>query len=390
VSRQVAAIGDVAEVAAGGGAPQDAKAYTIEGTPFVRAGSLKRLLGGDSETSLERLTDEVAKQHKLRKFPLDTVIFAKSGMSATKGLIYRLREDAYIVNHLAALVPSKRILPEFLEHSLRIFSPTRLIQDAAYPSIRLSEIAAAKIPLPPVEEQRRIVTVLDKADELRAKRRAALKELNTLTQSIFLEMFGDPFTNPKGWPIKTVGDVASKITDGEHQTPQRTTQGIKLLSARNVRDGFIDVKDVDYIGPEEHERIRRRCNPEKGDILISCSGTIGRVAIVQTTEPISLVRSVALVKPNRALVDEVFLSNYLRTPALHSKMQRSANSSSQANLFQGQIRELPTTLPPLSLQRGFASRITAIETLKAKHRTALAELGALFTSLQHRAFSGKL
>ena len=154
------------------------------------------------------------------------------------------------------------------------------------------------LPLPPLAAQRRIAEVLDRAEALRAKRRAALAQLDSLTQSLFLDMFGDPATNPKGWPKQKLGDIAKQITDGEHQTPKRTTHGIKLLSARNVRDGFIDVTDVDYVSQEEHERIKRRCNPEKGDVLISCSGTIGRVATVSTTEPFSLVRSVALIKLN--------------------------------------------------------------------------------------------
>jgi type I restriction enzyme S subunit len=248
----------------------------------------------------------------------------------------------------------------------------------------------AEVVLPPLPEQRRIADVLDRAEALRAKRRAALAQLDSLIQSLFLDLFGDPATNPKGWPKNKLGDIADKITDGEHQTPQRTTHGIKLLSARNIRDGFIDVADVDYVSPEEHERIKRRCNPEPGDVLISCSGTIGRVATVTTSEPFSLVRSVALIKPKKDVIDSTFLEYHLRTPALHAKMQRSANASSQANLFQGQIRELPTTLPPLPLQREFARRVQAVEKLKTAQRASLGELDALFATLQHRAFRGEL
>ena len=258
------------------------------------------------------------------------------------------------------------------------------------PNLNTDVIRALPFVYPPLLEQRRIAQVLDRAEALRAKRRAALAQLDLLRQSLFLDLFGDPATNSKGWPKQKLGDIAEKITDGEHQTPQRTTHGIKLLSARNVRDGFIDVADVDYVSPEEHERIKRRCHPELGDVLISCSGTIGRVATVSTSEPFSLVRSVALVKPKRGVIDSIFLENYLRTPALRSRMQRSANASSQANLFQGQIRELPTTLPPIELQREFARRVTAVEKLKTAQSASLAELDALFATLQHCAFRGEL
>ena len=131
-----AKLADIAEVAAGGGAPQDADDFTSHGTPFIRAGSLNSLVHGASESSLEHLSSQIARQYGLKKFPPDTIVFAKSGMSATIGRVYRLRGEAYVVNHLAALVPNHRVDSRFLEHSLRVYSPTRLIQDAAYPSIR--------------------------------------------------------------------------------------------------------------------------------------------------------------------------------------------------------------------------------------------------------------
>jgi type I restriction enzyme, S subunit len=251
-------------------------------------------------------------------------------------------------------------------------------------------LLALHIPLPPMRHQRRIAEVLDRAEALRVRRRAALAQLDTLTQAIFLDMFGDPAANPKRFPNSTIGDASELVTDGEHLTPKRATAGIKLLSARNIRDGYIDFDNVDYIGAEEFERIKKRCNPSLGDVLISCSGTIGRVASVETVEPFSLVRSAALVRSKGSVVRSKFLEHYLRTPALKARMLRRANASSQANLFQGQIRELPVYVPPLVLQDIFAGRAAAVEKLRATHRTALAELDALFASLQHRAFRGEL
>ena len=175
-------------------------------------------------------------------------------------------------------------------------------------------LAGLDIPLPQLTEQRRIAEVLDHAEALRARRRAALAELDTLVRAVFLDMFGNPSTNPKAWPIRTIADVAEQVTDGEHLTPKRSTDGIKLLSARNIRDGYIDFENVDYIGVDEYERIRRRCDPTLGDVLISCSGTIGRVASVETQERFSLVRSAALVRPKSSLVGSKFLEHYLRTP----------------------------------------------------------------------------
>jgi type I restriction enzyme S subunit len=292
-----------------------------------------------------------------------------------------------------SFVPSgDQVHAKYLYHWLRWNRPylERLGNGATFKEVSKAVVSRIQIPLPPLPEQRRIAEILDKADMLRAKRRVALAQLDTLTQSVFLDMFGDPATNPKGWKLSTIDGVSERVTDGEHLTPKREASGIKLLSARNIRDGHIDVADVDYIGAEEYARIRKRCDPSRGDVLISCSGTVGRVASVETDEPFSLVRSAAMVRPDRSQVGTKFLEHYLRTPALKGQMLRRANASSQANLFQGQIRALPVLVPPLPLQEVFAARVADVESLKATYAASLNELDWLLASLQQRAFEGGL
>src|SRR5690606_9876823 len=122
-----------------------------------------------------QLRPDVARKYKLKEFPAGTVLFAKSGMSATKGQIYRTKRAGYVVSHLAALVPNNDETGRFLTYALAYRSPTALIKDAAYPSIRLSDIAKFTVPAPrDVDEQRRIVAILDKADALRQKRKRAI------------------------------------------------------------------------------------------------------------------------------------------------------------------------------------------------------------------------
>lgn len=260
---------------------------------------------------------------------------------------------------------------------------------ANLPRLSPTSLAQMRIPLPPVEEQCRVAGRLDRADALRAKRRAVIALLDTLAKSIFMDMFGDPSANPKGWGNSTIGEIAEQVTDGEHQTPRRASSGIKLLSARNVRDGYLDFDDVDYVGLDEYERIRRRCDPTRGDVLISCSGTIGRVAEVQTDDPLSLVRSVALVRPKQTLIRSTFLSAYLQTPAMQSLMHRRAHASGQPNLFQGPIRALPVYLPPMELQRRYEHLALTVTKLDACARKSVAGLDALIASLQHLSFAGE-
>ena len=134
----------------------------------------------------------------------------------------------------------------------------------------------------------------------------------------------------------------------------------------------------------------KRCNPEKGDILISCSGTIGRTTSIKIDEPFVLVRSAALVKPKRDLVDSLYLEYYLRTDYMQSVMKKSSNTSSQANLFTGPIKKLPIFLPPFKLQKQFAERVVVIEEQKQQAQLELAKSEELFQSLLQRAFNGEL
>lgn len=245
------------------------------------------------------------------------------------------------------------------------------------------------VPLPPLDEQRRIAAILDKADTIRQKRRQAISDLDTLAQSIFHEMFGTPSEWTSRWDSTTVGELAIRITDGAHRTPKRQSSGVPLLSARNIQNGWIDFANTDFVGQEEYSRLKKRVDPERGDILLSCSGTIGRVATVSSSLPLTLVRSVALVRPLNS-VDTSFLAALLSTYTLQREMQRQANSSAQANLFQNQISRLPGFAPPGHLQKEFTLRTSRIVDAQAKLTKLEKHSSTLFASLQSRAFRGEL
>lgn len=245
------------------------------------------------------------------------------------------------------------------------------------------------LPTPSLSEQRRIAAILDKADALRVKRRESIVKLDQLLQSVFLDMFGDPMTNPRDFKVMGLGEVARQVTDGAHHTPIRQEQGIPLLSARNVLMGSIDFSNTDFVGQDEYERLRKRCEPLRGDILISCSGSIGRVAVVSTDAHFVLVRSAALVKLKTEVVAPYFVEYQLRTPFLQAQMERSARSSSQANLFQKPIRELQIVVPPLAQQHRFESLAGEVEARRNALIEAEQRLSDLFASLQSAAFQGK-
>lgn len=257
--------------------------------------------------------------------------------------------------------------------------------------IKLGNLTDAEIPLPNLATQQRIAAILDQADAIIQNNRAIVQKYDALTQSLFLDMFGDFRKNSNNFPKYLFDEIATKITDGDHLTPKREEKGYKLLSCRNIKNGYIDFSaGLDFVGESEFNRMFKRCNPEKGDILISCSGTIGRTTSIKIDEPFVLVRSAALVKPKRDLVDSLYLEYYLRTDYMQSVMKKSSNTSSQANLFTGPIKKLPIFLPPFKLQKQFAERVVVIEEQKQQAQLELSKSEELFKSLLQRAFNGEL
>ena len=168
---------------------------------------------------------------------------------------------------------------------------------------------------------------------------------------------------PEEWEVCNLKYVSLKITDGDHVTPKREINGYYLLSARNVLNGRIDVSDVDYVGPAEYQRMKQRCVPEAGDILISCSGTIGRVAVVPPGFECVLVRSAALAKVDHALADGVFLQFWLQGRRAQGQIASSVNQGAQPNLFLNHIERLTCPKPRLPEQHAIAEALSDVDGL---------------------------
>lgn len=383
----IATLGNVCHFLNGGTPSKEISSYFEGDIPWITSADIVGPIAGAARSFI---TEEAIKKSATNKVATGTVLLVtRTGV----GKVAIAGRDLCFSQDITALIPdSAKLDGGYLVQYLRTKQShfERRARGATIKGITRDVVADLSIPLPPIPDQIRIAAILDQADALRVKRKKALAQLDGLTHSIFIEMFGDPVTNPMGWQVTPLETVAEKITDGEHQTPKRTEFGIKLLSARNIRDGYLDFGDVDFIDVAEHQKISKRCNPERGDILISCSGSIGRVAIVETDEPLGLVRSAALVKPNRQKILSKYLETFLRTPHMNRMMINKAHSSSQANLFQGPIRALPIALPPIALQQEFVKKSVALQTLRNSHNAANAELDNLFASLQHRAFRGEL
>ena len=151
---------------------------------------------------------------------------------------------------------------------------------ANYPAVSDAKIKASKIPLPPLAEQKRIAGILDAADALRAKRREALAQLDTLLQSTFLDMFGDPVTNPMGWEKPPLEDLCEKVIDCPHSTPRWSGSGVICLRTSNLGKGEWNWADTRFVIEEDYTERTRRSEVLPNDIILSREGTVGVLALV--------------------------------------------------------------------------------------------------------------
>ncbi|MEO1091763.1 MAG: restriction endonuclease subunit S [Pseudomonadota bacterium] len=386
-------LADLAVVSSGGGAPQDADAFGTDGMPFVRAGSLVKLLSGYPEDDLELLSGDVAKAHKLKLFPAGTILFAKSGMSATKGHVYQLRKPAYVVNHLAALIPRSEVSGRYLRHVLKFKSPTSLIKDEAYPSIRLGEIENMEVPAPACDDERdRIAAVLDKADELRRLRQCAIDRLNSLGQAIFYEMFGDPIS-PDADKAERLAEIAELINgDRSSNYPSGDDikdHGVLFLNTTNIQNGELNFAKAQFITPEKFASLTRG-KLARGDLVITLRGTLGQCALFECKHETGFINAQMMIIRCRERVLPRYLKEFISFPSVQKKLNSSNSGSAVPQLTATQMKEMQIIVPSLIEQRTFVAAIEAARQALGAKVAYADKLDHLFTSLQHRAFSGEL
>lgn len=295
---------------------------------------------------------------------------------------------------------SDQIYPNYLRHFL-VSDPFHLKFMKTVSGVggsllraRPKEVYRIKIPLPPLEEQKRIARILDTADEIRTKRRQSIEELDRLAQSVFLDMFGDSVTNPKGWETTTIKKVSSKVGSGATPTGGNDSykeSGISLIRSLNVYDGVFKKKGLAFIDDAQAKKLNNVI-VEPNDVLLNITGaSVARVCRVpsdilpaRVNQHVSIIRTTE--KMNAYYLEYLLMSGPMKTNLL----KIGETGATRQAITKSQILSLEIPLPSVNLQKKFASIIQAIEDQKSLHQQHLTELDNLFASLQSRAFNGTL
>lgn len=302
-------------------------------------------------------------------------------------------QQACIGRGLAAIRCGEEIDLKFLLHFLRGNEEriANLGTGSTFKAIKVGTLKELQIPLPPLETQQKIAAILDAADSYRQKTKALISKYDQLAQSLFLDMFGDPVTNPKGWDRCKMSDVCTKVTDGTHDTPERLTEGVKFITGKHIRPFVIDFDNSDYVEPEVHEEIYRRCNPELGDVLYTNIGVNLGTAALNPVEYEFSMKNVALLKPDAAALAGRYLEFCLNSKNMKTEILRIASlGGAQQFLSLKDIRGLIVPVPNLRIQKEFTERVKHVFSQRKVVESSLSKSEDLFNSLLQRAFKGEL
>jgi len=260
--------------------------------------------------------------------------------------------------------------------------------------IKKEDLTEMKLNLPPLDQQKKIAAILDAADAYRQKTKALIEKYDELTQSLFLDMFGDPVTNPKGWEIKTIGDCFN--VKGGKRLPkgskyETTVTKHAYIRVKDFMANGLDTSDIKYISEEIHDKISRYII-SSNDVYISIAGTIGLSGYVpESLSGANLTENAAKLIPKEAIeFRKEYLSFYLNSDYAQQNIKSKTMAVGVPKLALFRIQELPYINAPINVQDIFVRRVQAIESQKAQAQASLSQAEDLFNSLLQRAFKGEL
>jgi type I restriction enzyme, S subunit len=378
-------LGDLISIL-GGGTPSRTRADYYNGDiPWVTVKDLKDELTLSS--SQERITKLGLENSASRLVPAGNVIVA-TRMAVGKAV--RTLADVAINQDLKALVCGQRIDSRFLLFFLR--SKASLLEAKASGStvkgILIEDLQELELVLPPMLEQQRLAARLEQTDRLCRTRRYALELTDAFLPAAFLEIFGDPNSNPKKWPTCRLADVLLSAQDGPHVSPEYCVQGVPFLSTRNIRPGELVWDDLKYISAADAQAQWRKVKPEIGDILYTKGGTTGMAKTVDFEKEVAVWVHIAVLKLRKDTVVPVWLENMLNSRFCYQQSQELTFGIVNRDLGLKRMPHIRMYLPPLPMQQKFAALVERVNSLRAVQREALRQAEHLFASLLDSAFNG--
>ena len=371
-----------------------------KGDPKYYGGNVPRLMVSDVTRDGKFVTPKIdflteAGAEKSRPMKKGDFIIAVSGQP---GQALILAIDACIHDGFAGLreLDESKVNKDYLFHFMNAtkerFSASAT--GAIFKNLTTEQIRELEIPLPPLNEQQRIAAILDKADCLSRKRQQAIGLADDFLRSVFLDMFGDPVTNSKGWEVKPLKELTLKIGSGS--TPRGgkeayLDQGISLIRSLNVHDNKFVHKDLAFISDVQADKLKNVVI-EKDDLLLNITGaSVCRATLVDNNIlPARVNQHVCIVRAKTEKVLPTFLARLITSSSYKQKLMQiaTAGGATREALTKQQVESLDIIVPPLDVQDKFLSIVYRVE--KMLKSSELQSQKPLFNSLSQKAFAGEL
>lgn len=383
-------IGKICKISSGGTPLRTKNEYYIKGNiKWVKSGDLKSKYLYDTN---EYITTNALANSSAKLFPPNTVLIAMYG--ATIGACSILAVEAATNQACAALLPSKRFYPEYMYYYINYKKDEIILKGVggAQPNISATILKDILIPLPPLETQKKIVAILDKAQALIDARKEQIRLMDELIQSVFYEMFGDPVTNPKGWEVGTINDLTKKTQYGTSKKAHETDGEYPVLRMNNITySGGLKFSSLKYVDLDEKEL--EKYLVYTGELLFNRTNSkelVGKTAVYRKTKPMAYAGYLVKLKANSRGNTE-YISAYLNSQHGKATLLNMAKSIvGMANINAEELKKIKINLPPVEIQNNFAVIVTEIEEKKKQLAKALDDYELNFKSIMQKAFNGSL
>lgn len=301
--------------------------------------------------------------------------------------IFKFIEKPFAIgaDGIKVLSHSKNIDPKFAYYYLN----TLTFPDLGY-SRNFRFLKSTFFPIPPIEEQKRIVAILDKADEIRGKYQQQIKLTEELLESLFIEMFGDPQNNPKAWKKVDLKNIIKNIDYGYTASALKRDSGIKFLRISDIKENTVNWDKVPYCECNKQELSKYKLSD--GDLVLARTGaTSGKSFLIRSCPKNAVFASYLIrIKPLVEEVNPIYLSHFLKTQYYWYQITKNLAGTTQLGINASKVKNLSIILPPTEVQNKFSQFEQNIQSYSAKLKKQLATSHHLFNSLLQKAFRGEL
>ncbi|MCA0152912.1 restriction endonuclease subunit S [Winogradskyella vincentii] len=371
--------------------------YLPEGIPIIQSKHITK--GYLHFNDAKFLSKEAYLKYKDKYQPkLDDLLVCNIG---TIGKSLRISDDnPFLIawNLFLIKIKKEHLFSSFFAHYLNYLADKkyydRFLTGGTVKFINKKTMGNIPVPLPPLDQQKQIANILDTADAYRQKTKALIDKYDALTQSLFLDMFGDPVTNPKGWETKKFEAFTLKYNQGVNTTTEKikySKEGtFPIVRAGEVGKGSLNFDSVVFVDEENESRIKDTCKPVFGDVLYANIGAnLGTACLVETTKKFGIAWNVFRIQLKDD-VNRMFFVHQLNSEWIRRVIWSKVKTATVPFISGKQIAVMDFINPPQEIQNQFAERVKAIEAQKALAQQELDKADELFNSLLQKAFKGEL